>query len=324
MRDTIASSSCGRHFEHYFVAAQKIRVIRMNSPKFFITDVFTNKKYGGNQLATFIDCEHLSDHEMQQIAKELNFSETTFITSRTPREGGYDVRIFTPAAEVEFAGHPTLGTAYIIREKLHLTASNIVTLNLRIGKIPVTFAEVSAQESLLWMKQTPPKFGNTHNADRLARVLGIEVSDIETRSPIEEVSTGFPTLIVPLTSLAAIKRVKINRAEYFTLVQDAWAKVILVYSPESYEPVHDLSVRVFADFYGISEDAATGSSNGSLAAYLLRHQTFGSSNLDVKVGQGYEMGRPSTLALNANHAEGEMEIFVGGRVIPVAEGVWGT
>ena len=295
----------------------------MNKPRFFITDVFTSKKYGGNPLATFIDCESLSDLEMQQIAKEINFSETTFITSRQPKDGGYDVRIFTPNAEVEFAGHPTLGTAYIIREKLRLTSANEVALNLRIGKIPVTFSEGSAQATQLWMKQMPPQFGKTLEAGILARVLGISMSDIDPHSPIKEVSTGFPTLIVPLVNLAAIKQAKINKNEYFSLVKDAWAKVILVYSRESYEPSQNLSVRVFADFYGITEDAATGSSNGSLAAYLLRHRTFGTSNLEVIVGQGYEMGRPSTLALRANNSESEIEVFVGGSVVHVAEGVWG-
>ncbi len=202
----------------------------MSKPKFFITDVFTSRKYGGNPLATFIDCESLSDQEMQQIAKEINFSETTFITSRQLKDGGYDVRIFTPNAEVEFAGHPTLGTAYIIREKLRLTAANEITLNLRIGKIPVTFSEASAQATQLWMKQVPPQFGKTLDAGILARVLGIAATDIDTQSPIEEISAGFPTLIVPLVSLAAIKQAKINKDEYFALVKDAWAKVILVYS----------------------------------------------------------------------------------------------
>lgn len=295
----------------------------MSKPKFFITDVFTSRKYGGNPLATFIDCESLSDQEMQQIAKEINFSETTFITSRQPKDGGYDVRIFTPNAEVEFAGHPTLGTAYIIREKLRLTTATEVALNLRIGKIPVTFSEESAQAAKLWMKQMAPQYGKTCEAGTLARVLGIAESDIDPHSPIEEVSTGFPTLIVPLVNLAAIKQAKINKDEYFALVKDAWAKVILVYSRESYESSQDLSVRVFADFYGIIEDAATGSSNGSLAAYLLRHRRFGASNLEVMVGQGYEMGRPSTLALRASNSDSEMEVFVGGSVVHVAEGVWG-
>ena len=180
----------------------------MIKPKFFITDVFTNKKYGGNPLATFVDCESLSDQEMQKIAKEINFSETTFITSRQPQDGGYDVRIFTPNAEVEFAGHPTLGTAYIIREKLRLTTASEVILNLRVGKIPVTFSETSANTSQLWMKQMPPKFGKKFESAILARVLGIAASEIDLHSPIEEVSTGFPTLVVPLLNLAAIKQAK--------------------------------------------------------------------------------------------------------------------
>ena len=295
----------------------------MTRARFFITDVFTSKKYGGNPLATFVDCESLSDQEMQQIAKEINFSETTFITSRQPRDGGYDVRIFTPNAEVEFAGHPTIGTAYVIREMLGLTKANEVWLNLRIGKIPVSFSESSNSLSPLWMKQMAPKFGGRVEPNILARVLGIDVNEIAVDAPTEEVSTGFPTLIVPLTSLAALRRIQVDKERYFALVNDAWAKIILVFSRDAYENNQALSVRVFADFYGISEDAATGSSNGSLAAYLARHGLLGSSSIDVSVGQGYEIGRPSTLALRTNGMRGEIDVFVGGNVVAVAEGVWG-
>ena len=290
----------------------------MNKPRFFFTDVFTTQRYGGNQLATFIDCESLSDAEMQNIAREINFSETTFITSRQPRDGGFDVRIFTPKAEVEFAGHPTLGTAHIIRNKLHLTDANELTLNLRVGKISVTFAE----NSVVWMKQMPPVFGKQYDAAILAQILGIAASDIDLNFPVEEVSSGFPTLLVPLKNLDALKRAKINKDKYFALVNDAWAKLILAFSRESYAPEQSLSVRVFADFYGVPEDAATGSACGSLAAYLVSHQFFGSVNLDILAGQGYEMGRPSTLALRAHENQNGIEVFVGGNVVDVAEGVW--
>ncbi len=290
----------------------------MGKPRFFITDVFTTQRYGGNQLATFVDCESLSDAEMQKIARELNFSETTFITSRQPHEGGYDVRIFTPNVEVDFAGHPTLGTAHIIRNKLHLTDANEVTLNLRVGKIPVVFAE-----TFLWMRQMPPKFGKQLDASTVARVLGVSLSDIDQRFPIEEVSTGFPTLVVPIRNLDALKRAKIGKDVYFPLVTDAWTKLVLAFSPEGYEPNQRLSVRVFADFYGIAEDAATGSSNGCLAAYLVRHKVLGSPDIDLLAGQGYEMGRPSTLALRANETSQGIEVFVGGSVVDVAEGIWG-
>lgn len=295
----------------------------MNKPRFYITDIFTSRRYGGNPLATFIDCEALSDKEMQQIAREINFSETTFITSRQQNEGGYDVRIFTPNSEVDFAGHPTLGTAYVIRNKLRMTTANKVSLNLRIGQIPVTFTETSGVSSRLWMQQMTPKFGKRYEFSMLAHILGIDESDFKQDLPIEEVSTGFPTLIVPLTNLAALKRIKINKDEYFSFANQAWAKIILVFSREAYESDQDLSVRVFADFYGIAEDAATGSSNGALAAYLIQHQTLGMSNINAAVGQGYEIGRPSTLALKASQTSGEIEVFVGGSVVEVAEGVWG-
>lgn len=291
----------------------------MSKPGFFITDVFTRQRYGGNQLATFIDCESLSDQDMQRIAREINFSETTFIASRQLRDGGFDVRIFTPKTEIDFAGHPTLGTAHIIRNKLRLTTANEIALNLRVGKIPVMFSE----DSVVWMRQMPPSFGGRFDASTLAQVLGIETSEIDLHFPIEEVSTGFPHLIVPLTRLDALKRANIHKDEYFALVNHAWAKNILVFSREAYEPGQSLSVRVFADFYGVPEDAATGSGNGCLAAYLVRHKLFGSPNLDVLAGQGYEMGRPSTLALRANENKNGIEVFVGGSVVEVAEGVWG-
>jgi len=294
----------------------------MSKPKFFITDVFTSQRYGGNQLATFVDCEALSDCEMQQIAKEINFSETTFITSRQPRDGGYDVRIFTPNTEVEFAGHPTLGTAHVIRNKLHLSDADEITLNLPIGRIPVTFEQVPSAAPMLWMKQAVPKFGKQLDDNAVARVLGIEPSDIDGDSPIAEVSTGFPTIVVPLKNRDALKRVQINKQQYFALVSDAWAKLILVFCREGYEPGQSLSIRVFCDYYGIPEDAATGSSNGSLAAYLAHHRLLGSASIDVTAGQGYEMGRPSTLALRTRDTEGEIAVFVGGSVVDVAEGVW--
>lgn len=295
----------------------------MSKPKFFFTDVFTDRKHGGNPLATFIDCESLSDDEMQRIAKEINFSETTFITSRQPRNGGYDVRIFTPNAEVEFAGHPTLGTAHVIRNKLHLTDANEVSLNLRVGQVPVTFTETAAGNSTLWMKQMPPQFGKQLGIAALADVLGLARSDFESDLPIEEVSTGFPTLIVPLKNLDAVRRTKIDKEKYLALVADAWAKIILVFSCEAYEAGHALSVRMFADYYGVPEDPATGSSNGCLAAYLAQHRVLGSTCIDVATGQGYEVGRPSTLFLRTEETRDGIVVFVGGGVVDVAAGVWG-
>jgi trans-2,3-dihydro-3-hydroxyanthranilate isomerase len=260
---------------------------------------------------------------MQNIAKEIHFSETTFITSRQPVNGGYNVRIFTPNAEVEFAGHPTLGTAHVIASKLLGTPVEEIILNLPIGRVPVRFSQSTTNSPLLWMKQAAPRFGKSLETKELAAVLGIEPQDIGPHWPIEEISTGFPHIVVPLKNLETLKRIKINKDRYFSLVAQTWPKIILVFSPQGYEEDQALSVRVFADFYGIAEDAATGSGNGCLAAYLARHKVLGSSNIDAVAGQGYEIGRPSRLLLRANEAGDDIGVYVGGSVVDVAQGVWG-
>ena len=288
---------------------------------FYITDVFAQEKYSGNQLATFLHCSDLSDREMQQIAREINYSETTFVLSDHPTAGGYEVRIFTPAAEIDFAGHPTLGTAFVIRQYLIGQPVEQVVLNLRVGAIPVRLP-VTGDDTMLWMQQAEPTFGSRLEETTLAPVLSLELSDFDERWPIEQVSTGLPHIIVPLKSLAALKRARIARERYDTLVQQTWAKALLVFSPQGYSSTHDLSVRMFADYYGVPEDPATGSGNGCLAAYLVKHRYLGTSSVNLRVGQGFEIGRPSILALRAAEERGRISVTVGGRVISVAKGQW--
>lgn len=295
----------------------------MSKPRFFITDVFTSRRYAGNPLATLIDCAGLADEEMQCIAREFNFAETTFVTALEPRDGAWDVRIFTPKVEVDFAGHPTLGTAHVIRKHLLQSETDEVVLNLRIGHIPVRFSTTPDGAPLLWMKQAAPQFGTTHEAEILAPVLGLDVNDIEPAWPIAEVSTGLPHIVVPLKNLGALRRMQVNHDHYMALVADGWARIVLAFSRDSYESHQALAVRVFAGFYGVPEDAATGSGNGCLAAYLARHRVLGSSHIDLATGQGYEIGRPSTLALRADETATGLEVFVGGSLVDVAEGVWG-
>ncbi len=294
----------------------------MQRPTFYITDVFTTRRYGGNQLATLIDCEALSADEMLAIAREINFAETTFITSREPRDGGYDVRIFTPGGEVEFAGHPTLGTAHVLRNHILPIREREIRLNLPVGQVPVTFVEEGGT-TVVWMKQPAPRFGALLGADRVAAVLGLDPVDVAADWPVEEVSTGFPTLVVPVRGLEALQRVTIDAPRYFDLVREAWAKLILIFAPQGYEADQAFSVRVFGDYFGVPEDAATGSANGCLAAYLARRRYFGSGEIDVTVGQGYGMGRPSRLLLRATDTGAEIDVRVGGGVVDVAQGVWG-
>jgi trans-2,3-dihydro-3-hydroxyanthranilate isomerase len=288
---------------------------------FYITDVFAQEKYSGNQLATFLHCSDLSGREMQQIAREINYSETTFVLSDHPTAGGYEVRIFTPTAEIDFAGHPTLGTAFVIQRYLIGQPVEQVVLNLRVGAIPVRLP-VTGGDTMLWMQQAEPTFGSLLEATTLAPVLSLELSDFDARWPIEQVSTGLPHIIVPLKSLAALKRARIARERYDALVQQAWAKALLVFSPQAYSSTHDLSVRMFADYYGVPEDPATGSGNGCLAAYLVKHRYLGASSVNLRVGQGFEIGRPSILALRAAEEQERISVTVGGQVIPVAKGQW--
>ncbi|HPC94966.1 MAG TPA: PhzF family phenazine biosynthesis protein [Sedimentisphaerales bacterium] len=147
---------------------------------FYLVDVFAERKYAGNPLAVFRDADELTSGEMQQIAREMNFSETTFVLSDEPRDGGYDVRIFTPVAEVPFAGHPTLGTAYVIRQEITGNAVEQVNLNLKLRQIPVTFGR-EEDRSILWMKQKSPDFGDTSDPAPMAALLGLSAEQIDAR-----------------------------------------------------------------------------------------------------------------------------------------------
>ena len=284
--------------------------------KYYFTDIFGSEKYSGNQLATFLNCDFLSDKEMQQIAREINFSETTFILSDKMINEGFDVRIFTPGAEVDFAGHPTLGTAYIIHKYILTELPDTVILNLKVGPIKVTL-----QNGILWMEQIEPQFGRTLDKKCIASMLNILVGDIDDKFPIQEVSTGLPFTIIPLRDLKALKKCRVNETVYEKFCETSEARAILVFSPEGYENNQDLSVRVFVDYLGIPEDPATGSGNGCLAGYLVKHAYFGKNDIDIVTGQGYEIGRPSQIYLKAAGV-GNIDVNVGGKVIKVAEGIW--
>jgi trans-2,3-dihydro-3-hydroxyanthranilate isomerase len=288
----------------------------MKKLTFYIVDVFAEKKYAGNQLAVFREAGELSGEEMQQLARETNFSETTFILQDKQRDGGYDVRIFTPAEEVPFAGHPTLGTAHVIRNEILKGEADAIILNLKVGKIPVTFG----RDGYIWMKQVEPEFGKQHPAETLAAILCLPVADIDNRFPVQEVSTGLPFFIVPLKTINALKSAKVDRDKYFTFIKDSWAKGMLVFCPQAHEAQNDISVRVFVDCFGIPEDPATGSGNGCLAGYLVKHRYFAKDSIDIRSEQGYEIGRPSLLLLKAEQEGQRINVSVGGKAVVVAKG----
>lgn len=286
---------------------------------FSIVDVFAEEKYAGNQLAVIKNGKGLTTQQMQRIANETHFSETTFILSPKQPNNGYDIRIFTPATELPFAGHPTLGTAYVIRENAKAPKPVEVILNLKVGQIPVTFKKDEAGSEVAWMKQNPPTFMRTYERKDFCRILRINEVDISSNFPIQEVSTGLAFVIVPLRTLDAVKRSRINLDEQLRVMKDNQVG-ILVFAPETYAKGNDLNVRVFVNAYGIVEDPATGSGNGCLAGYLSKYRFFGSPKVAVRVEQGCEIARPSLLHLQAEEKAGKIDIHVGGKVILVAEG----
>jgi len=291
----------------------------MQGLKLYLLDVFAEEKYAGNQLAVVRNASALSSVLMQRIANEMHFSETTFILSDEEHDGGYNVRIFTPANELPFAGHPTLGTAYVIRHDIINQSVNRVLLNLKVGQIPVTFEKDGFGQEMLWMKQIPPTFGETFDAARISEALSLDVKDVDSRFPIRQVSTGIPFIIVPLKTLDAVKRARVDRERHERLMKAAQAD-ILIFSPETYRKENNLNVRVFVDLYGIPEDPATGSGNGCLAGYLSQYRYFGSDVVDVRVEQGCEIGRPSLLHLKAGKGRNGIQVHVGGKVVMVANG----
>jgi trans-2,3-dihydro-3-hydroxyanthranilate isomerase len=302
-----------------------------------IVDVFAEQKYAGNPLAVFQDRVGLSQAQMQQIAREINYSETTFIqcdravpSDESASPGStYRVRIFSPMEELPFAGHPTLGTAFVIQQLLIGQPVPDLRLQLNVGEIPVRIDYKDNQPDILWMQQNQPTFGDCFEVEPIAAVLNLEPSDIDDRSPIQSVSTGLPFILVPLRTLAALQKMRLNRDRYEALIAHTEAKALFMFCPETRDPTHHLSARMFADALGIPEDPATGSANGCLAAYLIQYcQQFsqfqtGSADrvaIDLRVEQGYEIHRPSLLFLRAAATPEAIVIHVGGQVVWVARG----
>ena len=287
----------------------------MPTCKFYIVDVFAERKLEGNQLAVFLCEDELLKSEMQKIAKEMNYSETTFITSTED----YSVRIFTPEVELPFAGHPTLGTSYVIQKEIIKSNIKTLLLNLNIGRIPVLFKYKSGEVEEIWMEHNIPTFTKFFDPSLITGIINLEEEDVDIRFPIQEVSTGLPFIIVPLRKLEDLKRARVDREKYFDVIEKTDAEGILLFCPETYNKGNNLSVRVFADVPGF-EDPATGSGNGCLAAYLVKHQYFDKDKIDIRVEQGYEIGRPSLLLLRAEEKDGHISVSVGGKAFIVAKG----
>ncbi|HYC26982.1 MAG TPA: PhzF family phenazine biosynthesis protein [Nitrososphaerales archaeon] len=288
--------------------------------RFYIVDVFAESKFAGNQLAVFRDAGSLSTEQMQRIAQEMHYSETTFITSEDRHAGGYDVRIFMPDRELPFAGHPTLGTAWVVQSKVIGKPEAVVRLNMGVGQIPVTFSYSKGRADVIWMRQKEPTFGETFKPKAVAGILGLKESDFDPKFPIMEVSTGASFVITPLKSLAAVKTMQFDPVACRKFLSGTHSMGFLVFTSETYSKKNDLNVRVLGVSPAIPEDPATGSGNGCLAAYLVKTKYFGKESVDLKVEQGYEIDRRSLILLRAKRSGKSIEVNVGGRVQFIASG----
>ena len=285
----------------------------------FIVDVFAERKYAGNQLAVVIDHDHLSTETMQAIAAEMNFSETTFVAPDVESDGSHSVRLFTPARELAFAGHPILGTAWVVRELLLQGRPGSVTLNLQVGKVPVAF-EDSPDGPVTWFRAPEMTLGPVGDPGRMAAALGLDAADF-CATPIQQVAAGTAAMIVPLRSLAALRRCRLNLDAYRPLLAGGFPPLVYVFCREAREPNNHLSARFFFEAYGVREDPATGNGAAFLGEYLIAHRPFDTPPpYALRIEQGHEMGRPSIVLLRAGIGDGAQSVFVGGAVLPVLAG----
>jgi len=285
---------------------------------YFLVDVFTETALMGNPLAVVMNTARLSTEQMQAIAREFNLSETTFVERRAPEEEasvGVRVRIFTTEEELPFAGHPTLGTASVLKltapETVH--DGDTVTLAENVGPIPVRFAD-PLRPLAGEMTQRDPEFGVKLDAPRVAELCGLNLEDLGPVAPPQVVSTGTAFAIVPVRSVEALGRLNVRQQEATVWLRSLGARWFYVIAPESED-----EFRARMQFNG-GEDPATGSAAGCAISYLVHHGIVPSGK-QIHVRQGVEMGRPSDLFLSAKLDTAKVtEVRVGGSTVLVATG----
>jgi len=288
----------------------------MSSPVYHLVDVFTDRAFGGNPLAVFLDGDGLSDSLMQAIAKEFNLSETTFVLPPEDPSNDFRVRIFTPTDELQMAGHPTVGTTFVLTRAGLVrpeTGRTTITLEEGVGPIPVSIDWKNSQPSFIEMQQPLPQFGPPiEDRAGIAEMLSLEAGAVRNDLPIQVVSCGVPFLFVPVKSLEAIRRIRF-RSDVAEKLK-APAGNTFVFTMETEFPGSGVHSRMLAPLLGISEDAATGGARGPLGCYLVRHKVLVSDGeLRVVSEQGIEMGRPSFLHIRIRHTGDEITaVHVGG------------
>ncbi|CAD0005977.1 PhzF family phenazine biosynthesis protein [Flavobacterium salmonis] len=281
---------------------------------FYIVDVFTDKKYAGNQLAVFLDAGNLSSEEMQKIAREINFAESTFVTKLDKENNKAEIKIFTPAHEMQFAGHPIIGTSWVLMNKIFENSPENIKLNVPIGPIAI-----NQSQDLIWLKAAQPKFWDVFSKEDFTLFSNLKVSDFENQFPIQEVTTGSAFIMVGLSSKRALGNLVLDKDK-----TDKWLKNncktahqgLYFYYLEGSEL---FSRMLYIEHNQLVEDAATGSASTCLQAYLLKNHK---PELELINYQGDYIGRPSQIHFKGKLTENDFDIKIGGKAQFVAKGEW--
>jgi trans-2,3-dihydro-3-hydroxyanthranilate isomerase len=280
-------------------------------------DVFTSQPLEGNPLAVFPNGRGLSDEQMQALAREMNLSETTFVLPRdaaTERQHGVRVRIFTVEEELPFAGHPTLGTAFVLRGS---SGASVVELDLNVGKVPVHFEDGPGQPVFGEMAQVDPKLGPLHDREAVVRAAGLRDGDIDPSLPIQTISTGLAFTVVPLRGLEIMRRLHVDVQASAEYLEHSGGKFFYFVTRQTADPSARLHARMM--FYN-GEDPATGSAAGCAAAWMVAHGV-AASDERVVIEQGIEMHRPSRIFVRASKTgDRVVNVRVGGNVVEVLRG----
>lgn len=278
---------------------------------FRLVDVFTERPLAGNQLCVVPDPGQIDDDMMQALAREIGFSETTFVTEAAGNR--YRMRIFTPDEELPFAGHPTLGTAFVMVSEGRVTSPAVQIV--AAGEIPV---EVDLERSFAWMRQLPPEFGpEITDRERVAAAAGLTAGDLHPEHPPQIVSTGLPHLIVPARDLEAVARASLQQMPLADLVGEFGNDALYLFAITD----HGVKARMFAPGTSIGEDPATGSAAGPLGVYLAARGLAGMPG-KIVLSQGEHVGRPSELHVEVQSEADSWRVMVGGGVRVVGDGAF--
>jgi len=281
---------------------------------FYIVDVFAEKKYAGNQLAVFMNASDLNTEKMQQIAREINFAESTFITSIEPENNSASIRIFTAEHEMQFAGHPIIGTSWVLMNKIVESNPQNFKLSVPVGQIPIL-----QSGDLVWLQAAPPQFWDEFSKDDFLEFTNLNKSDFDDKLSIQEVTTGSAFVIVPLQNIKALEDLKLDK--------DKTNQWLLAHCKTAHRALYfycfdkgELYSRMFCvENNQLIEDAATGSASTCLQAFLLKYH---SPEIKVTNHQGDFINRPSRIYFDGKLSNDNFDIKIGGKTQFIATGEW--